>query len=312
MELTCGECRFFKVTGERDDGRLGVCRLEKVMGVFREGMRSCSSFSRHGEAAVPVANDGGRRMRAPIRRGESAGAPAVYVSGSALKAVLEGLGTDALKAALGAALEHAAMLRASDLGRHWTSGQMELLPADDGLRPKAVALEAYFHKIVMMRDNLRVLEQKVNSHAQLHDAEKVDLQRRVTLVYQAVGDMGTAWLPAPGDDRDAAVRLRDLLAEVQLRSLALPAPTLGERWIGGRVQYSVDAESVEEPMERFFARLVVLRDRLLALEAQIAAHPHIAPDEADAMGSYIRRCYGTLTTYNVLFREREAYFTSSK
>jgi hypothetical protein len=313
METICGACRYFKVTGERDDGRLGVCRLEKVMGVFRESMRACPSFSRHGEANPPVVIDSARRAR-PERRPMSGSAqPAVFVSGGTLHAVLNNLSGDQLKAALQSVLGDASLLTEVELGRHWTAGQMELTTAEDRAHPKAVGLEVYFHKIVMMRDNLRVLEQKVNSHAQLHDAEKVDLQRRVTQCYQALGEMATGWVVTDHDDPGEGVaRLRELLAELRWRSLILPPPTLAERWVGGAARYVVDGQSVEEPLERFFERLVVLRDRLHALEAQIGAHAHIAPDEADSMVSYIRRCYGTLTTYNILFRDREAYFTSTK
>ena len=89
-------------------------------------------------------------------------------------------------------------------------------------------------------------------------------------------------------------------------------PPLTERYQGGRTRYVHEVDPVDEPVERFFGRLLILRDRLMQLEAQVAAHPHIAPDEGDGMGSYIRRCYGTLTTFNVLFRERSDYFSSSR
>ena len=69
---------------------------------------------------------------------------------------------------------------------------------------------------------------------------------------------------------------------------------------------------VDEPIEQFFHRLVVLRDRLLALEAEIEAHPHIPGDDASTMAGYVRRCYGSLTTFNVLFNDRDAYFSSSR
>jgi len=69
------------------------------------------------------------------------------------------------------------------LGDRWTGGTLVLQPADKTLKPKEIPIDDFFHKIVMLRDRLRVLEQQVNSHKKLNDEDKVNLQQYITRCY---------------------------------------------------------------------------------------------------------------------------------
>lgn len=69
------------------------------------------------------------------------------------------------------------------LGDRWTGGTLLLQPADKTQKPKEIPIEAFFHKIVMLRDRLRVLEQQLNAHKSLSDEDKVNLQQYITKIY---------------------------------------------------------------------------------------------------------------------------------
>jgi hypothetical protein len=68
------------------------------------------------------------------------------------------------------------------IGSRWTGGKLLMFPGDPSLKEKEIPMDAFFHKIVMVRDRLRVLEQKLNASA-LTDEEKVDMQQYITRIY---------------------------------------------------------------------------------------------------------------------------------
>lgn len=70
-----------------------------------------------------------------------------------------------------------------ELGDKWKRGVMVLKPGASDLKPKEIPIDAFFHKIVLIRDRIRVLEQRINSSEKLDDEEKVNLQQYITRVY---------------------------------------------------------------------------------------------------------------------------------
>jgi hypothetical protein len=60
---------------------------------------------------------------------------------------------------------------------------MLLQPADTTQKPKEIPIDIFFHKIVMLRDRIRVMEQQINAHKILSDEDKVNLQQYITRIY---------------------------------------------------------------------------------------------------------------------------------
>jgi hypothetical protein len=70
-----------------------------------------------------------------------------------------------------------------EIGPKWTGGMLVLKPGDTSLKAKDVPIDVFFNKIVMLRDRLRVLEQKINAHKGLSETDKVDMQQYITRCY---------------------------------------------------------------------------------------------------------------------------------
>jgi hypothetical protein len=71
----------------------------------------------------------------------------------------------------------------SPIADKWKGGKLVLEPKDTNLSNKEIPIETFFHKIVMVRDRIRVMEQKINSSKNLDDQDKVDLQQYLTRIY---------------------------------------------------------------------------------------------------------------------------------
>lgn len=79
--------------------------------------------------------------------------------------------------------KHSALNEVVPMGEKWEGGTLSMQPANLDLKPKEIPIETFFHKIVMLRDRLRVLEQNINSSKSLSDEEKVNIQQYITRVY---------------------------------------------------------------------------------------------------------------------------------
>jgi len=134
------------------------------------------------ELTAEIQFDGGdKRAVAPDAAGLEPAEPLASVSGlnqplkqfveSTLAAALDRLGFEKPDAAV------------EKLGARWHGGRLVMHPSDPALQAKEVPLETFFHKIVMMRNNLRVLEQKINGHEKLTDGDKVEMQQYITRSY---------------------------------------------------------------------------------------------------------------------------------
>lgn len=69
------------------------------------------------------------------------------------------------------------------MGDKWKNGLLIMRPADKSLKENEVPIDVFFNKMVMLRDRLRVMEQKINGHKLLSNEEKFDLQQYITRIY---------------------------------------------------------------------------------------------------------------------------------
>jgi len=103
--------------------------------------------------------------------------------------------------------------------------------------------------------------------------------------------------------------LRRIIREEAGVTLAPPA----EKWRGGTLVLRPGAEGLQEktwPIETFFHKIVMMRNRLRTLEQQVNASD--LPDDVKVkLQSYVSGCYGSLTSFNVLFADEDDQFKGS-
>lgn len=190
----CGNCRLWRAHSRNESGAwVGPCRIQPQRGLFPPEAPICSSFLSR-EAALPSAlpetksKQQGRVVPpAPPRIQRPVSTTPDHPFLDPLPAADVNLGElldmtrDELKRVLHEVMEERE--RAVSLAPKWEGGTVVVKPADPALKAHEMPIDALLHKVVAVRNRLRVLEQKVNAHPKLTDAEKVELQQYVTGSY---------------------------------------------------------------------------------------------------------------------------------
>jgi hypothetical protein len=187
LEGRCGTCARFVRVFEKIDANGEVKRAgECLLGVWPSPLyetSTCSQWVQRGafkaRPAAPVRTPRVRRSpSSPSRESE----PAAYVP-LTLPEDLLAMDADEFRRVLAEVIREEIGVGEVDLGGRWEGGEMILKPGKEGLQEKRVPIEALFKKIVMIRDRLRVLEQKINTNPKLTGEEKIQMQQYVTGCY---------------------------------------------------------------------------------------------------------------------------------
>jgi hypothetical protein len=179
-ERVCGNCKLWAAHSVDHRGWVGVCRLQAERGLFPPSAPLCNKFHPRGVAAKAT-EEAARRERsargvAPVvRRRERDPNEVVDLEGLELNMTRAEL-MELIREAVGEGGE-------APLANKWEGGTMKLLPGKADVQGKDIPIDTFFHKIVMVRDKVRVMEQKLNAHPKLSDAEKVEMQSYITRIY---------------------------------------------------------------------------------------------------------------------------------
>jgi hypothetical protein len=169
----CGSCAFFiPRTTDAAGARSGECRLGCWPAPLRE-VSTCGNHQPLGAKPRPVA---ARTPRATAPKPSSARAPlpsevGIDMDQSEFRNVLREILLDELG------------VRDIELGDRWQNGELVLVPGKAGTQEKRIPIDNLFRKVVLIREKLRVLEQKINNHERLDDNDRLQLQQYITQCY---------------------------------------------------------------------------------------------------------------------------------
>jgi hypothetical protein len=200
LERRCGSCaRFVRVVETIDTSgevrRAGEC----LLGVWPSPLydtSTCSQWVRRGEIrgsrperAARPRSSADTAPRAGSRAGRSSRSSRLSESTPKEKALLAlpedllDMDADEFRRVLSEVIRDELGVGEVEMAGRWQGGEMVLKPGKDGLQERRIPLEALFRKVVMIRDKLRVLEQRINTHPKLGDDDRLQLQQYVTGCY---------------------------------------------------------------------------------------------------------------------------------
>ncbi len=194
-ERVCGNCKLWRAHSLDDvKGWVGSCRVQPNRGLFKPSAPLCDAFVARGENVTATVSAVPQLQRAKalkpigplVRRAD--GTEQVHAVPSRVSAHDPGQQIDfegdrMTRQELMELFLEASGLADVPLAGKWEGGTVRLIPADEKLQAKDLPIDALFHKVVMVRDRLRTLEQKINTHPKLTDTDKVDMQQYVTRCY---------------------------------------------------------------------------------------------------------------------------------
>jgi hypothetical protein len=192
-ERVCGNCKLWRAHSlDEKKGWVGNCRIQPNRGLFVPQAPLCDAFVARGDHVTVVVQPSTHRARAlkpigPVVRRTDGTAEAVtaprQVAAIDPSTPIDFEGDSMTRQELMELFLEASGLTEVSLAGKWEGGTVRLVPADASLQAKDLPIDALFHKVVMVRDRLRVLEQKINGHPKLSDTDKVEFQQYVTRCY---------------------------------------------------------------------------------------------------------------------------------
>ncbi|MBN2801678.1 MAG: hypothetical protein JXR91_01150 [Deltaproteobacteria bacterium] len=190
-EPTCGDCKAFYKDAKDINGIVrGLCMKRGELGEIPAGLEYCAHFTVKDSRAAFV-KPAVIKSKTSKRRSSVSGQRTLSMSdrrtmSNPTQGDTEGeisMDRDGLKQVIRELLEEETLFGYPEIAPKYQGGSLVLQPASDENQPKEIPIETFFHKIVMVRDRLRVLESKLNSNENLTDQDKVEMQSYISKCY---------------------------------------------------------------------------------------------------------------------------------